>query len=91
MNIHFLTFIALDLFAACSIQDECVASVTFFHLSSLCISAALIGTTDDKHPSGLVLLLSSCHLPSAPQVSVRVCDCREKAMAAAMMLLDKLA
>jgi hypothetical protein len=53
MSIHFLTFIALDLFAACSIQDECVASVTFFHLSSLCISAALIGTTDDKHPSGL--------------------------------------
>jgi hypothetical protein len=30
MYIHFLTFIALDLFAACSIQDECVASVTFF-------------------------------------------------------------
>ncbi len=30
MYIHFLTFIALDLSAACSIQDECVASVTFF-------------------------------------------------------------
>ncbi len=50
-----------------------------FHLSSLCILAALIGATDDKHPSGLVLLLSSSHFPSAPQVFVRVCDCREKA------------
>lgn len=62
-----------------------------FHLSSLSISAALIGTTDDKHPSGLVLLLSLSLFPYAPQVSVRACDCREKAMAAAMMLLDKLA
>ncbi|CAK9195251.1 unnamed protein product [Sphagnum troendelagicum] len=61
-----------------------------FSFVTLCIPAALIGTMDDKHPSGLVILLSSSLFPSAPQVSVRACDCREKAMAAAMTL-DKLA